>query len=361
MTSMSMRGTGDEIAQLRAHIEKLEQRMQAESPAQHRAKSAWRRPLALVSIAVLTIGMLAGVAGASGSSTTNVTFVSLSPAKPILSAAIGAHKTSSPVVIGGATTVPADATTVELVVTAKGASVGTLEFYPAKNTAGGSGQTLPYPGSNVVASTTIQENVGQSGQLTILNDGIGSAAVTAKIIGYSTQVTAGDINGVGGTTGQVLTNTGAGAAWTDPGGPSSSYFNSSYQSLPASGPVTVGTLYLPQGYYQLSATMTLFNGPYAYCSLVTPSNGVDYAYGNAPGLVTTPSGTATVLNASLALQGLVYSPGETVSVNCGDVSGGHGGDVYNTSIIATRVNSATGSVSFSSRTKPTAPAPQPAR
>ena len=214
------------IAHLETEIEKLNALVRP--PATARRRRSWRRPMALVGVAVLAVGMLAGVAGASGT-TTNVTFVPLSPAKVILSNVnIGANKTSSAVVIGGTTTVPSNATTVQLTVTAKGASIGTLNFYPTLNPSGGSGQTLAYPGSNVAASTTIQENVGQASSLTFANSGIGTATVTAKITGYSTQVTAGDINGVGGTNGQVLTNDGAGgAAWTTPPVPSATNFSTS--------------------------------------------------------------------------------------------------------------------------------------
>ncbi|MGN6723931.1 MAG: hypothetical protein ACTHJM_15080 [Marmoricola sp.] len=215
MTSVSMRGSGDEIAELRNEIEKLNSLIKAPSAVVR--QRSWRRPLALVAMAVLAVGMIAGVAGASGT-TTDVTFVPLSPAKVLLNgASIASKKTNSPVVIGGTTTVPADATTVELTVSVKGASSGTLDFFPAMNIPGGSGQTLTYPSGNVVVTGTIQENVGQSGELTIYNAGLGTAVVTAKIIGYSTQVTAGDINGVGGTSGQVLTNDGSGgASWQTP-------------------------------------------------------------------------------------------------------------------------------------------------
>jgi hypothetical protein len=169
--------------------------------------------------------LVVGVAGAAPTtSTTDVTFVSLTAPHQVLSGTIAANKTLSEVVIGGSTTVPADATTVKLTVTAKGAAGGVLNFYPAGNLAGASGQTLSYPSGSTVAATTIEENVGQSGELTFANAGTGSATVVAKLIGYSTQVTAGDLNGVGGSNGQVLTNDGAGGA--------------SWQSLPAALPPT---------------------------------------------------------------------------------------------------------------------------
>lgn len=242
MTTMTLPGSDDEVAELRKQVEKLTALVEA-NPTMKTRRRLVRRPLALVATAVLGVGAIAGVAGATGS-TTEVSFVALSPARTVLSnASIAANKTNSPVVIGSTTTVPSNATAVQLTVTAKGASSGTLAFYPALNPSGGSGQSLHYPGSNLVATTTIQENVGQAGELTFFNNGAGSATVTAKITGYSTQVTAGDINGVGGTSGQLLTNDGAGGAvWQDqapPPVPSASNFASaggtSGQVLTSSG------------------------------------------------------------------------------------------------------------------------------
>jgi hypothetical protein len=131
----------------------------------------------------------------------------------VLSATFAANKTDSVVVIGSSTTVPSDATTVQLNVAAKGTKGGVIAVYPAGNPAGGSGQSLAYAAGSVLASTTVEENAGQAGELTFANSGVASATVTASVTGYSTQVTAGDINGVGGTAGQALTNTGSGAAW----------------------------------------------------------------------------------------------------------------------------------------------------
>ncbi|MGN6723932.1 MAG: hypothetical protein ACTHJM_15085 [Marmoricola sp.] len=347
MTDMSMRGTGDEIAALRAHLEKLEQRMQAEVPARDRARRSWRRPLALASIAVLIVGTLAGVAGAIGT-TTDVAFLSLSPAHAVLTnTTIAAHKTSSPVVIGGTTTVPSNATTVELTVTAKGPSVGTLEFYPAQNPSGGSGQALPYPGSNVVASATIEENVGQSGELTILNNGIGSAVVTAKIIGYSTQVTAGDINSVGGSNGQVLTSDGTGdASWTTQGQAFSS--TSGFASVPHVSLATVDSVVVPPGTYNVIDTYSGYSSvasDFLQCWIVLPDGhrsqeslgplsqaygSTYYGAGTAEGLITT-------------------SVSEQVSFECDSFANPAGATVVNETLTATQVGSASGAVVSSRR------------
>jgi len=217
---------GSEIAELRGLVAALNERVRelserAEAGANGGRGSSWRSrrrrgggaATALCAVGGLT---LAGVAAASPTSTTSVSFVALNPAHKVLSAAtIAANKTSSPVVAGGATTVPTNATAVQLTVIAKGAAGGVLNFYPGQNVSGGSGQSLPYPSGSGSVSTTIQENIGQADELTFANASSGSVVVTATITGYSTQVTAGTINGTGGTTGQVLTNTGTGASWAN--------------------------------------------------------------------------------------------------------------------------------------------------
>lgn len=180
-----------------------------------------QRSVLLLGVVATTAGLIAGNAfGAptTTTSTTDVSFVALNPAHKLLSAVtIAANKTNSPVVAGGATTVPTNATAVRLTVTAKGAAGGVLNFYPAQNLSSGSGQFLSYPSGDVSVGTTIEENIGQADQLTFANSSGGSVVVTATLTGYSTQITAGTINGTGGTSGQVLTNDGTGgASWQTP-------------------------------------------------------------------------------------------------------------------------------------------------
>lgn len=169
-----------------------------------------------VSLAALGVGLGAGIfAGANAPSRTSVEFVSLSPPfKLETSKVIATNGTLSAVVIGGSTGIPTNATTVELNVTAGGTSAGSLNVYPTNNFAGGSGQSLSWSGGGT-DTQTIQENVGLKDELTFALTGA-TAKVTATITGYSTQVTDGDMSGLDGTAGQVLTDTGLGAAWANP-------------------------------------------------------------------------------------------------------------------------------------------------
>ena len=337
MTSMSMQSAGDEIAELRNKIEKLEALVGTSKSTRRRAV---RRPMALVATAVLAVGMLAGVAGASGT-TTNVSFVALSPAKLLLSnVSIVSKKTNSPVVIGGATTVPSDATTVELQVSAKSATAGTLDFYPALNPTGGSGQTLAYPSGNVLATATIQENVGQSGEVTIYNAGSATAVVTVKILGYSTQVTAGDINGVGGTAGQVLTNDGNGGTSWQTVGPSVSSKNGS-RHIGYYAPSIVDAVNLHAGAYHVVGTYNLSSTTVdiADCFLQAPdgSNGVVTF-----GVVGTPyAGAYYGSGTTQALMNL--SSAGTVYLYCYGTLNAAGATAVSDTLVANQVGSASGS------------------
>jgi hypothetical protein len=209
-----------ELDELRATVEQMRAELAALHANGGRLTRSWRRRTGMVGTVLCAALFVVGVAGASPTtSTTNVTFLPLTvPHKVLSGVTIAATKNTSAVVIGASTTVPSNATTVQLTVSGKSTTGAHLNFYPAGNPSGASGQTLTVPAGSIVATTTIQENVGESGKVTFANSGPGSATtVTATITGYSTQVTAGDINGVGGSSGQVLTNDGAGGAvWQTP-------------------------------------------------------------------------------------------------------------------------------------------------
>jgi len=275
-------------------------------------------------------------------STTNVTFINLTIPHKVLSAAtIAANKTSSPVVAGGTTTVPTNATTVQLTVSAKGAAGGVLNFYPTGNVSGGSGQSLSYPSGSVTASTTIQENIGQSDELTFANSSTGSAIVTATITGYSTQVTAGTINGTGGSPGQVLTNNGATASWGPPGG--AAYSATGSGSLP-SGYTLIASVSVPAGSYQVSYNAQIFNfshDEYVDCDMVSPSS--TYIAGTYADV----NGTNGEPVESISDTALLTTGGGNVGVYCYDFYA-NGSGFVNATLTVQQVSSVHGAVATGS-------------
>jgi hypothetical protein len=313
-----------------------------------RAGAGWRTRAGLVLVVVAAAGTLAGVAGATPTtSTTDVSFVSLTvPHKVLSNTSVAANAVTSPVVIGGSTTVPTNATTVRLVVSAKGAKGGTLSFFPTDNPAGASGQTLTYPAGSAVATATIEENVGLSDKLSVRNTGAGSAAVTATITGYSTQVTAGDVNGTGGTAGQVLTDDGAGgASWTDVGRAYHTYPGYFVQFLPQNMPTTLASLTVPPGTYAVSVSgiFQVFGGGVASatCQLKAPN-------GTAVHVTFVIADSTTVSDSTISEQGVLTTSGGGVitEVCTGNTPNATAGDVGMTAL---RVGSATGAFVSSSR------------
>ena len=216
-----------------------------------------RRAVA-VAVALLAAGGLgAGLTAASATpsphvTTTGVQFVALNPPVTVLNnKAIALNKSFSVIVIGGKTTVPTNATTVQLSVTAGGTAAGIVNIFPAGNPSGGSGQFMQWAAGSS-QTQTIVENVGTRDELTFA-DNTGAAKVTAVITGYSTQVADGDISPADGTAGQVLTNTGTGVEWQSVG-----HFLGAYQwvgSDPIANPPgtqTRGTVTCPAGTSVLS-------------------------------------------------------------------------------------------------------------
>jgi len=203
------------FAALTAEVHELRKAVGAKPRAPRASRWPIRHRVALIAGTVVAAAAAMGVAGASSPGhTADVTYIALTPVHKVLSnAAIAKNAVNSPLVIGGSTTVPTDATSVLLSVAVKSTAAGSLSIFPLGNPGASSADTIPFPAGNVIVNATTKQNPGQSSKVSIKNNGTTTATVTVTITGYSTQTTASNISGLGGTAGQVLTNTGTGAAW----------------------------------------------------------------------------------------------------------------------------------------------------
>jgi hypothetical protein len=178
---------------------------------------------------------------------------------------------------------------------------------------------------------------GMANKVVFLNQSAGSLRLTVKITGYTTDVYASDINGAGGSPGQVLTNTGTGATWQAPA-PSRAYGlanNFTITALSYSGAV-VAQLAVPAGSYQVTFNGTMTAGTVdpdaTVCYLYTPAN-----------TVVTEVYTEADLNTqtTVTAQGLVSAAsGGTITVKCLDTYS-HGA-IYDPTLIATAVATTSG-------------------
>lgn len=312
----------------------------------HRDVAPRRRRSLVVGASVVVTGLiLAAVPGSAPAAgpTTAVSFVPISPAKVVMNNAyVGPNATSSVAVAGGSTTVPSSATTVQLLVTVKGAQGGTLKVFPMGLPA--SGDSIAFAAGNVLAAATVNETVGLSDKISVTNVSTAAATVTTKIVGYSTQVTAAAINGSGGTPGQVLTNTGSGAAW----GPSSTAYGSQAGAvpMPLNTYTVVGSLVVPAGSYFVDYAGDLFDSAGSmnvYCYLRAPNGAlITGTYDSTP---------APGRDTAMAIQGLLStSAGGTVQMLCYPY-GGSSPYMYSHSLTAISVGAVSGSFAISARTK----------
>jgi hypothetical protein len=328
---------------------------------------------ALLATTVTSVGFTMVAEAQGGTTTTDVNFVSLAtPYKLLTNKAFAANTSESVVVIGGSTKVPSNVTTVQLSVEAGGSTAGTMNFNPAGNVSGGSGQYLSW-GAGGSETETIEENVGLADELTFALSG-GAAKVTATITGYSSQVTDGDVSGLDGTSGQVLTNNGSGAAWANPsvgagditptggstgqvltnngsgaawqgprGGPGYAQVSSNSWTLSSYAYTTVASVTLPAGSFMLNFTADAFNAgsasDYAYCYMFAPGNGDPVAYSY--------TSLAPEADNDLVGQALVTTTGGTYTEQCfnGQFNGNTIiGENANPTLSAIEVSSANGTV-----------------
>jgi hypothetical protein len=94
---------------------------------------------------------------------------------------------------------------------------------------------------------------------------------------------------------------------------------------------------VPAGSYQVSAAMTGYgsgSSGYFFCELISPAGSpMDFRFGNVD---------SSILNTSMSLQRLLSTTGGTLTVQCRLNAGTT--HVYNSSLIATQVGSASGAV-----------------
>jgi hypothetical protein len=279
------------------------------------------RDVSIVAVVGVALASVIGVAGADPTtSTTDVAITPLTVGHKVLSnASIAAHQSKAVVVIGGATTVPSNATTVRLTISAKGAAGGMVGIYPTGNPGAASLVGLPYQPGNQLNTLVFQQNVGQSNEITFSNDSSGAAVVTVTLTGYSTQVTAGDIGGTEGLVGQVLTYNGAGgASWQDAG-------DHAYEVHTASAAMAntvftnIASTTVPAGTYFVSWSGVLDNTDGAGfthrvdCELLGPGFYV---------IATTGGDIDGFQSASMSMQGLLHTGGDIV-LQCRTVQFAH--------------------------------------
>jgi len=177
-----------------------------------------RRQAILVVSGVAVGAMVTGgsFALADAGSPPTAGYVSMTAVKIANAVSVGAGKTISPLAMGGATTVPTNATAVRLTVTAHSTKPGTLEVFPAGDpTAAGA---TSFAIGSTSTTKTINETVGTKDQISFHNTSAAAAVVTASITGYSTQTTASNVAADGAAPGQVLAINGSGGvSWITPG------------------------------------------------------------------------------------------------------------------------------------------------
>jgi hypothetical protein len=310
----------------------------------------------ILATSVMSVGLT--LAAAQGpDSTTDVSFVNLATPYALFSnKAITESTPYSAVVIGGTTPVPSDATTVELNVEAGGTTSGQMAFYPAGNAAGGSGEYVTWNAGGT-GTGQVQVNIGTKNEVTFAvgardaapRNGASpdattiSAKATVTITGYSTQVTDGDVSGLDGSTGQVLTNNGTGASWETP--PTTTAYSSHAIGVAVGqDQATVDSVTVPPGSYVVTDTFNA-SAPkvdLVSCQFIRPQGGFG-TQGEAD--LTGFDDNGNYYGTGAMQMALTTTTGGTISLGCNDYSGlTHTGANISDSLIATAVGTATGLV-----------------
>jgi hypothetical protein len=216
-------------------------------------------------------------------------------------------------------------------------------------------------------SAVSKQSPGLASKVSFKNNGTATATVTVTITGYSTQTTASNVSGSGGTAGQVLTDTGNGAAWQNLPPADAAHFsgaggaagqvltntgsgatwspatraygtanNFTSNALSNSAYHTVASVTVPAGAYHVTFNATLSGSSasqdYTGCYLNTPTTTASEVFGSVS--------SANSQNV-ISMQSLVnLSSGGTVGVQCIDSLGA--ATVYYPTLVAVSVGSVTG-------------------
>src|ERR1700758_334935 len=143
-----------------------------------RTRRARRRKVGIVGA-----GTLAAAAFLVNPFSASAAVVAIPPHSVWNNTIVGANSMISPVVSGGGTTVPTDATRVQFSVSATNQQrAGQLVAYPTGNVSGTSGHVLAFA-AKTPASSTFTELVGLGNKVTFWNQSPGSITLTVKITG----------------------------------------------------------------------------------------------------------------------------------------------------------------------------------
>jgi hypothetical protein len=274
----------------------------------------------VVGAVALAAGAVVGVAGATPSSPTDPTVTALSPVKKLLSgASLATSAVNSPVASGGSTTVPTDATAVQLVVSVKSTRAGSLLVYPFGRAGAASADSIGFPAGSVLVTATIKTEIGNSNKISFKNAGTAAATVSATITGYV-------LPQGGGTQGFLHTEL-----------PAHYITNAAY--------TTVSQLTVPGGTY-----LVVFNDD-GY-NLGNDLDGIECVLRGPSGLVTEQAGVelAPATSGMIVVQGMLTTSGGTISALCEDDNNTAEKNYYYGEISAVQVSTVgAGSDTFSVR------------
>jgi hypothetical protein len=281
-----------------------------------RAGSGQRRGWRTAAVAGVGVGFacatVAGVGLASGTtSPTPSTYSAVDPVT-VLGRSLAAHSTTD-VTVAGVGSVPSNATSVQLSVTAlAGTATSSMYVYPTGATQPTSANVRWETGETVTIPVTVA--VGTSGKVRLTTDG-GTVTIKVAVVGYFA--------------------------------PAAAPSGASYATAPGDTDLagltftTIASLTVPAGTYevQAKAVIALNSGTSdtASCRLYDPSDiEIDVSY---------VALDSDVFQMPTVLMGLDTTSGGVMTFTCRD--GGSNGGAFDVELLATQVSSATGTVAGS--------------